>query len=442
MQNNNMNWFAISVRSGKEGVPENSIYNIKDKIVNDPFFGIYKMKMIGEGTLTPELLLYAKTSQKNSNNLDEDIEKFLKSDLVGAASYRIIRGVASDSDVDINISNLNQFKDIISGKEIGPTNKENIKNQIVKENIRIAEIATIHVQTISFDENNECYLITNIGHVDGLIKQSKFNAITDIDNISSGSQVSNLEKSMGLSINNIDLINTPASGEKKIPIPDGIQYLNQEKLLEYTDLIENKAKNIAKELWEQQRHLESSYKKFVQRDIIEKYSTFSEEISQQSGNQIQELPSENITIFDDDLKDQEEIEKKNIEIPEYKIIDYGINLGKEGNIRLHLAIEVEGVTEEPKIAVIDITSDELKKPGKIRKPQTLLQLIKPEGLNYIADILDTAIDDYIGTSIETEPWKGRVITKIIFPSGGDIPISKKWNTRYYFYLREINTEVL
>ncbi len=436
--NTSMNWFAVTVRSGPLGVPGNSIYNIQNKIINEPFFGIYKIKILGEGTVTPELLLYAKCSEKDPNKLDEKVEQFLRGNMVGAASYRVIRGEIPESDADINVPELNSFKAIVAGKEFSPIGKKTIKDSIRNENIRLAEVATVHIKSISFDDQEELYLIVNIGYSNGLIKQDKYDSLAGKEAISFRNQASPIEKEMGLSINNIDLISTPIVEERKIPLPDGFYYLDQEKLLEYKDIIENKAKNIAKELWEQQRHVESFYKKFVHDDIIKKYSILEDVSPQQIKNQDNQALPIDVTVH----KDQDEAaEKKKIEIPKYKIVDYGINFGKEGNIKLHLAVQVEGVTEEPEVAIIDLGSEELKKPELERKPQTLEKLIKPEGFAYIANELDTVIDDYINIVSKDTVWKGDIIDKIKFPVK-DRALSKDWNARYYFYLRKINTEAL
>ena len=445
--NTNMNWFAMSVRSGPLGVPGNSIYNIQKKIMDDPFFGIYKIEIIGEGTVTPEVLLYAKTSKKDPNKLDEKVEQYLRSNMVGAASYRIIRGEVPEVQADINIANLDRFKAIVAGENLGAASKQAIINLIRTENLRLAELATVHVKTISQDAEKNLYLIADIGYSSGLIKQGKFNSLTGED-VPFKDKASPIEKMMGLSINNINLISTPASEEKKIPLPDGNLYMNQERLLEYNDLIENKAKNMAKELWEQQRNIESSYKQFVYADIREKYATMGDD---QSNNQGQENISTDTDTLSNAIQEKNEgTKKQETEIPKYTIVDSGINFGKRGNIKLHVAIQVEGVTEEPEVAIIDVSSDQIEKYrheknpqilSGLLKPQTLDKLVTPEGFDYIADILDDAIDNYIGIVSKDSPWKGGVTDKIINPSEGR-SLSKEWNARYYFYLREIKLQFL
>lgn len=448
--NTNMNWFAMSVRSGPLGVPGNSIYNIQKKIMNDPFFGIYKIEIIGEGTATPEVLLYAKTSKKDPNKLDEAIEQYLRSNMVGAASYRVIRGEVPEVQADINIANLDRFKAIVAGEDPGAASKQAIINLIRAENLRLAELATVHVKTISQDAEKNLYLIADIGYSSGLIKQGKFDSLIGED-VPFKDKASKLEKMMGLSINNINLISTPSSEEKKIPLPDGKLYMNQERLSEYNDLIENKAKNMAKELWEQHRNIESSYIKFVYNDIREKYAVMGDEFSLQSKNQGQELASSTIAEPSSTLQEQNEpIEKQETEIPKYTIVDSGINFGKQGNIKLHVAVQVEGITDEPEVGIIDVSSDQLEKYrheknpqilSGLLKPQTFNQLVTPEGFDYIANILDNTVNSYIGIMSEDTPWKGKIIKRKIDSKEGR-GFSKEWNARYYFYLREINIRAL
>ncbi len=448
--NTNMNWFAISVRSGPLGVPGNSIYNIQKKIMNDPFFGIYKIEIIGEGTVTPEVLLYAKSSKKDPNKLDEKVEQFLRSNMVGAASSRVIRGGVPEVQADINIANLDRFKAIVAGEDPGAASKQAIINLIRTENLRLAELATVHVKTISQDEQKNLYLVADIGYSSGLIKQGKFDSLTGAEDIPFKDKASPIEKMMGLSINNINLISTPVSEEKKIPLPDGNLYMNQERLTEYNDLIENKAKNMAKELWEQHRNIESSYIKFVYNDIREKYAVVGDEFSQ-SKKQDQDITLSNVDKPSSTIQEQNEpIKQQEIEIPKYTIVDSGINFGKQGNIKLHVAIQVEGITEEPEVAIIDVSSDQIEKYrheknpqilSGLLKPQTFDQLVTPEGFDYIADILDNTIDNYIGIVSKDIPWKGDVTDKVITPTEGR-ELSKEWNARYYFYLREINIRAL
>ena len=359
---NQVGWYAVSVRGP---VKENFVTLIKRQIHNDPFFGIYRI--IDATAQTGEyVFIYMRNSQQ--------VRDLLNSEKMGAATVKKEIGTSpAIPSKALDESEVEQFGDWMEKGDVerlkyvrkcftGDCFKEEAQyavRQIQEKGIKIVEYGNAVIRSLDIEkegDENVWNFSIDVGFAYGFAPEMV------IEQAFSGKE--------GFSLSNIELMMEPVSlttGRSIRNLEEQPQYVKNEKIMQYADVVERVAEDFVKKRFQGQeveRVSEASTKQAIAEEMgMQEPQDVN--VDSGSGGNIQEPFKEDATKERDPIK--------------YTIDGYDLIFGAQGLIKIEVTISFDGTQEK--------TSVSLEK-------ETLSELLTEEGYALILSDVKSELDEY------------------------------------------------
>ncbi len=387
-------WFVVSIRGP---VKDNFVELVRKQILNDPFFGIYRIVDARQST-GDKVYIYMKYTP--------EVLRLLNSEAMGAATVKKETGGTQALAVT-PVSDEEMYKSrdwLDQGAGIQP--KSNIKKcfagsafkdqamkavqQIEKEGIKVVEYVNTIIKSVKVNSengSNSWVFGIQVGYLYGLTSEY---------------ELENPQEIGAFTVNNIDIMSNPVTNtvEKAFPnLEEEPGVLNGAKMLEFANIVDKEAKNFVATTFRNSN--------------VEKIAA---DMSGAPQTVTVPAPTESGAVG---APQQEE----SAEPVKYKIEDYRLEFGYQGNINIVMDISVDGKVYTNKISLWN---------------ETLGSLITQHGIDAVSTSIDNEVEQYFGMA----PYIIRGSDERQVQMGNDIIADKVNNGRRYFRIYNIDTQKL